>query len=646
MSKKLYLPLIVLLVLAVGAICYANFYRGQQPALNEESGAERRSAVSPVTAVPATETVGNEELRSLAAGTPFFLQLLPRGIDVLFGKYARAKQAVVNTLLWQKLGLQQELTEKFKEGFQQQLKENPAAEHPFTYEDFQNVSEQAAAYWNSLSELTLVGGTQSFEVPTEKGTIRLPALLLHAEFSDAAQAQSALKNLGDKILDTRTSRETPVMKAELSSAGDRIDFIFRNQTGTFQLPAAVFLRQADLFFVLGEKDDAVFYSAEPDKQLASTAKWQTVRDVRPANPAMLAFVDPPAISAIFEGLLANLPVTDKNQAAAREEGHETLSMFRQMSSFAGTADAAEPETFRICAAPLSGSGVEALYQQAIALRKGVSNSSSGFARLLDDQTIFALRFSLLTLPTSLHSTAEQLQAAMKSSSAESKEQFDRLVEKAGEVVKRLSFSEAGIFVAPPLMPPIIGAGIYFGGSTLSGTDLLQQFSDSLNELATLIDSFSSAAPGRKAPVLSKIVKRTDGSTELELSVAGLKLVGGLTDEHSLAISIDSSIVGDLAKKAKTGISYFSKFSGPSELTEDLDHSDYFFYLNTGEIVDLARTFTPLLLAQQPSGQKVERGDIEEVLNLLRISYLGYQTEYFPGGATVCTESKSNILQKK
>ncbi|MFN8389531.1 MAG: hypothetical protein U0136_04505 [Bdellovibrionota bacterium] len=636
-SRNLLLGFIVLLLISGGA-WYA------VTSSNKGSGQAGQPAMTPQPAVSPTPPPTGEKdtlLRQLAPDVLAVVRIFPRGVGIGADAIWSLRDTLLGTKVAKRFKLEEELTEKFKEGFNQKVGETPDASE-LTYETFIDSIQKSNEYWHSLREVTLVISGKTQPLKNKDRTVPVPPVLLRASFLSVDQAKASFDLLTKKLLGDPASAVPKGIKVKQTSP-DKLDIDFSDESQGALLHSTLSWSGPELTFVTGEQWENAFLTTSPETALVTTVGWQTVQQLNTDTVAGTFYFRPDDLSGYIERLVKDLPPKAQQEMHGTSELEQTLSLYRDMTAVGASLDFSNGATMHSCALARPGSGFAAAYDKLLQnLANG--NQAEHFSTLLDAQTIAAMRIDTTSLAMGLNAVLEKLKnIGLAGKPLPDGADIARIGTTMEETANRLQFQEVGIFVAPPIMPPIIGAGLYLGGSKLSGEELISAVVDAINNLAAL--GSSGTTPSPSAPKLARKSKSADGKPELELVLGGLKLVGALVDEHSVAISIDSSIISDLATRGRAGKSLFARFSSRPSLVEDLAKSSYYFYLNTDQLIGLVRTFSPALLAAQKPGQRIESDELEELLNLGRIAYLSYQRNYAGAVGSVCTESRSFLLRQ-
>ncbi len=577
---------------------------------------------------------------SLPADVQALVVFKPRNVDAAIKRWQGTRDRLTTTAVWKKFDLGGQLQQKFQEGFNQGAANSPDGTTP------EKIRAELTALldrWQGLDEAVLAVSAKTKNYKLNDGKeMPLPGLLVQFTFVKEQLATDSYAVLTESLLKGQDRAETPDATI-VKKSGTELELLLRGGAAPEKnLPATIRL-EGPVVRALFNAAPGDFQASAGAPRFADSPEWKNAAAISPEGAAMFSFFNLTGAISAIDRILDVLPPESLGPKESIKELKANLALYRDFDSLWFGVNMTDGLKVTSCVMPRPGTSFEGMYSKLFAARSSGAALISQTPLLIDEQTIFALGISTDTIAGSLGSIKEQVKAAFTSTATDDEESknINSLVDAAERAMNELKLKEIGLFVSPPLMPPIVGAGILLGGSELKGEALLKQIAASVNELAKTAHK---ALGNEPAPDMAEVAPGGDGAPELHLNVGGLMLVGSVVKENSVLISIDSAIVSTMAKRLDASSGYLAKVSSPAGLGKLVSESDYFLYLNTATVIDLGRNFLPLLLAQQPQEPKVDVNDANEVLDLLKFSYLSFQRSYQSENKAVCSDSRGYVLQ--
>jgi len=634
-SKTFLIIVLAVIVVAAGLI----FTRPRAPIANPATvSAPPSSNVSSLLEnIPAGPS---DDVAALLDSTKWFVQIKPRSFDPLVESWKKFAARISSLDAWKKLNpgelagheLQQALSAEWAK---------QSGQGAFPAEAVEAQFQSFAQEWRAIDEILVAASGDAVSFKTKGGQLTIPKVLLRVKYapSEEERAKNTFEKARAEMLREAQSADpkSGFSAKETEGVPDSIDFTLTSSEASAPLNGKLVRNGTTIETLAGADTAAVFFSPDTQHRLSATPRWKNVLSVLSNAPAISVFLSTEFLSRFFEEAVraASEQGTSEKQLKQMDA---ILKLYKEMDSAAFAVDFNEGVGLKSCIQLIPNSTMSQLYGSLAVPPEIIEPRTREFAAMLDNQTILALHFALSPFATYYDSAFEAFKDAGES--PEDKEVL-RFVTIVQEAMSRLKFKTAGFLVGPPVMPPIIGAGVYFGGSELAGEQLLTAFTAAGNEI---YHAASKAAGNEKGADIFELKKDEEGKPYIKANAGGLMLAGGLVGENTVLFSIDRELVNTFAKRAEKQQGYLDTLELSPALRQQFLRSDYFFYLHTDMLIDLASTFLPFIANQQSDQFRLEPHEIEQALKLLKVSFLSFQHTARDPGGSICSESKSLFLQ--
>lgn len=630
----------IVAALAIGAGVFYLVSQKPPPKPSQHHGAESKEQGGASSPVPETAALvapaGDLGVPGLSSDVTVFFQITPANFEPLFANIRSYVDKLRATSAWKKLDGDKQLSEQFRTGLEAGLSNQTAG--AVNAASVLEAGDYWLNLWGSVKHAHVAASSHTFVVKDQGRDLPLPTFFAEVVFQNDKQASDLFGEISKAVLKGKDRLEEGNTIVEKRAGGAQaLDITIKDKQNS-TAPAALWVEGPRLRGTFGARDAGKFFSSDPSKQLFSSAGWKSVMSADASSSAMTAYAAPAALMRYADTLFASAPPSAEQTVKAM---NATFAPYRDIENASFTSHFDNHTRSSVCVTPVAGSPLAEFYGRIDAIKAKDRAPLRSFEKLIEPDTLLALRFSTIGMEAGLDKVMEQIThyAAMASQGKDAQD-VQLVMVKLKEFVDRFGFREVGIFAGPPIMPPIIGAGLYLGSSSLSGEKLVQELAKSINELAAVI---TSAADGTPAKLSAMVKKDSEGRPAISLNIGGMMLTGGLAGDNSIIFSIDESLVHTFAGRVSGGASYLGRFSSPPEIQEYLGSSDYYVFLNTKTLIDLSKSFIPMLLVQQTQEPKLEQQDVEQVLELLKLNYLSLQlSKHAPGGA-MCSESHGFLL---
>lgn len=601
-----------------------------------ENGSSSSQSTTPLT--PSGSLIGR-----ISGASIFTFTLFPRNIDRSLEGFFSFYSKLRGTALWKKADVEANFWKGFYGRWEEKQKTNPLAVSP---DQMLSFYKEIAGYWQDLEEIAVSAAPQEKLTKLDGKEAALPQVMLGLRFSTPEQAKARLLS----ILEMAKGRgvnidQLPGVSVTRTEHDEEFKFEVKNSQSAVDL--AILRRGGDIFALFAASDAKSLFAQLPGESIE--AKYAAARHAWANNPQPTGhlFLDVPEFIKVLEVVMSMSKQSTPEKAKEFNESlTQTLAFYRQFKSMAISFGKDSGRTTVSCLEAAPGTRLAGIYRQTFTSSDSAKDQADGalqFTKMLDENAIFGVGMRMRTLHQQLSVSAESMRSTFSSTAVtnESLKEFDSWFNQAEAIDTRFKFREVGFVVSPPILPPIVGAGVYFGGSSnLKGEALLAEFARTLNEIASGVAKLSTkyADPNRVvAPVeIASIVKRSDGSSYLNIKLGSLKVVGLLSSDDSVIVSIDHSIANELSRRLREGKSYLDELP-EAGLFKDLLATDYVSYFNSKQLIDVARRFLPFFTAR--AGASLTAQEIDEVFDLLNfVQVSGQKSVRYED--IVCTESNA------
>jgi hypothetical protein len=623
MSKKA-LVISILLVVLIGGVLWYREKQARQ-ALHPEG------LSVPVTGIAANEPAADSSLRKLSQDVSFAVAVYPQELKPAIDNLQGFAQKISATKAWKELNPGTNIEAIVTEHVFGPEPDSAAQLKGLTQSALK-LSQLLQQNWNSIKEVVLAASQSlgQLESPASESKIRMPRLFLGLSFASPDLPAKLYKNVSILIPEGRTElKGEDFSLTKISPDGKVFQFStpLKNEvTLTMELEFA----ESGIMVFIGPDARQAFLNTTQGP-LLSSQKWQSLSPARLIRPAVMAYMDSPALGQIAKQLLETSS-TGLTPEAVDSVSRAWLQTFNSLGVSSFSTTVSDGWSFKQCQLPSSGE-ISALKEVPVAL-------TADSRQFITNGVILAGSASGRAIAMAVDAAAKGYQADTQNQQElpDSWKRFQAQINAVKSALKKLQLRDAGLVVNAPspgaFMPEL---GVYL---TSQAPLSLTSFSEILNGLFAAISQGEedAATPAPKA----QVVNDPSGGERIEIGSGEMPAVRGL-------------LLGKSTILLSTGESLFQLASGSSgryldpllaarpALKSHLEQSEMYEYLNTGAVIDFGKGFLPLLLMQKPD-VNLDQASVDELLNLLKVSVLSATTYSQDPQGLFCSDSKTGILQ--
>lgn len=480
--------------------------------------------------------------------------------------------------------------------------------------------------WNELTEAVLVVLEQSVEAPD--GT-KIPYTLVQGKFAGTATPERLREYVDNELLKGQASLEdSDGTVVKRSGAEGVYDFEF-GSTADSRMKGALFAQGETVALTFGASEIDAFKSADEDKMLVSGSDWKAIGvSLLPAT-GLFMYLDYPKLETMINGFIESAMNADPTSTMSAEDLRRQInSQFKDLGVLGASVDFAGGFNSLSCMKTEAGSKIGDFYRRLIESRTN-SPSSGLFHKLVGENSLLAFRFQLDTVPFYFDFFRDYYGDALDQAQAgDDAKRFRAMIDTAEREFNRLGYKELGVVASVAPGNPMPEVGLFLGNGSLDGEEALTAVAETMNQfLPQPMASVDTSGPEPRLQINSG---------------QPVPVQGAMVGHNSVFVTSNPYAFDKVAKALDNDASYLASTSGGLENPEKaLEAGDYFLYINTELLLQMARPWLGMAASQTPgSGPK----DIEEVAELFAGRFISTQVTTGAAENVVCSRAQMLTLQ--
>jgi hypothetical protein len=526
---------------------------------------------------------------------------------------------------WKRLNLGEILKKSFMDGLKPDTEDGKAAIAMYN---------ELSRWYTQINQISFIASKQKFPVVEN---IEAPMLMASVAFQEAANANEAYDRILSQVMQGKpTLQEGGLKLTKRADPEKAVDIEAGDPTGKVKIKGLFRLQGQAMELLVGTADSKIFLTDAADKRLVGSQIWSQIGHGSAPNAGIAMYVDTDSVLDTFEGVMDGVA-----KMMPPEGGVEQLAEVKKMFALQrGFGPAIASMSFdgglrsSSCGLVKADSPAGKLLMPIVAARK--PGGDNGFFRAIDERTIVAGQIQLTVLRMQLENF-KRMRTQVPADVAQEPQfvQVEKVLKDLEEIDAKFKFSTLGLVVNTPIGGPIPSVGIFFGGSALSGEDLVARFADQWNSLA---HQFGLPLPPAE-------VKDAPGGKRVEIPIQGtMTVIGGLVADNSLLFTVDPSLVEGVRNHLKSSKAFLDNYDlDKFGVKEGIRNGDFLMFVNTEGLIDMGKPYLPIAIAQQKAEPKVELGEAEEILNLLKSNLVISGWNHAPSPGVLCSEGRMTTL---
>ncbi len=589
----------------------------------------------------------NDTVFMAAAIKPKNLQPVIDHIEIVKGKL----QA---TVAWKKLKLDEALEGVSLEKLLQQASQAglPGApgEMPALQVSPFEVFKVIQSVWMGLTEFTLALSSKDFALEPSSN-LKAPGIHLSATFNDdvvVKQVSEFLKQMTAQpaaALDAPDASQAaagmPFPLKAVGSDGKKYEF---SAPPPINVQGAINIQEKRLTATIGTVDETSFLAGSGSPLLVESPQWKKAAAALLPKPLIYAYLDNTRLKPYLANIirLATQMGGPGETPGVPAPADLTESIMGAWSNFLLVSmglNFQQGMGARQCVDVSAGSSADKIYREYLSMARSESAAGkSAFQNLIGPKTIAAIhvprRYVLLAVDQIRQSVTQSAPAG--SAATPEWEAFHQQLDRIKSSIQKMKVDEFGVIVNGPAFGPMPEFGIFVGAHEKIN---LSEFAAALTDLITSIGQEVGAG---NLPTVS-VGQNADpalgiAGDRIELNMGSGQAIPLVpVSENTLVATESPEMISAVPELLKSPNGFFGKLSiSDADLVARASEADFYLYLNTDGVIELAKPFLPLLLMQRQDLQ-IGMPEIEEVLNILKFGILAVQSSSEASEGEICSE---------